>query len=97
MQRRVSELEELNNDLRSDIESCANREGGHLDITKRLSDANARLQSENSGLVARVEALEAKHGELQGKYGGVSETAETLVSVLSLISLDFEAWVVGVK
>ena len=89
MQRRVSELEELNNDLRTDIESCANREGGHLDITKRLSDANARLQSENSGLAGRLEALEAKHGELQGKYGGVSETAETLVSVVNSVSLNF--------
>ena len=50
----LTDLEESNHDLRAEMENCTKREGGHLDFTKKVSDKNARLQSENSSLSNKV-------------------------------------------
>ena len=53
-EKRVAELEESNEDLEADMEGCSKRQIENLDFTQKISDKNAKLQSENSALSTKV-------------------------------------------
>ena len=49
-----AELEQTAKDLHIEMEGCAKRESEHLVFTQKMSDKNARLQSENGSLSSKV-------------------------------------------
>ncbi|XP_061167670.1 coiled-coil domain-containing protein 186-like [Saccostrea echinata] len=65
----ISELKISNKDLQIDMEACRKREAEKLDLTKKLSEKNAGLQSENSVLhnktVSQTEEIEKLTVDLQ--------------------------------
>ena len=54
LKEQVAMLEESNTDLQANMESCGVREMEHLEFTQKISDKNARVQSENITLNSAV-------------------------------------------
>ena len=47
MKEQVTMLGESNTDLQTNMEACGIRETEHLEFTQKISEKNARVQSEN--------------------------------------------------
>ena len=80
MKQRVAEVEELNAELRNDMDACARREAEHLEFTRRVSDKHALGQSELSGLSTRLEQLDAEHRVLSEKHSTLVTSHDATVS-----------------
>ncbi len=57
MQKELDEAQQIATDQQVDMDNCVKREGEHLQFTQKISDKNARLQSENSALNTKVRVL----------------------------------------
>ena len=80
MEELVTEVQELNTELRTDMDSCAKREGESLEFTRRVSDKNAQLQAENSALSTKLATTEGDCEELTGRLTTLETSASQLVS-----------------
>ena len=86
LKEQVSMLEESNTDLQANMESCGIREMEHLEFTQKISDKNARVQSENITLNSAV-------GDV--RRVGVCSAAPRLARMFSIIILFILFWKVS--
>ena len=82
LESQLSELQQSNRDLQSDMDAVAQREGDHLSLQQKMSDKNAWLQTENSTLGNRLSGVTAEFEVASEKVAMLEEQVDRLVSCL---------------
>jgi chromosome segregation ATPase len=59
------QLRLANEELRSDMQACRQKEADMLDFTRKLTDKNVRLQSEFTAIQTKANHLESQYGPLR--------------------------------
>ncbi|KAL6257412.1 hypothetical protein P5V15_010984 [Pogonomyrmex californicus] len=72
------QLRSTNEELRSDMQACRQKEADMLDFTQKLTDTNVRLQSEFTAIQGKADHLEAEQGPLHDCISELTSRIKTL-------------------
>ncbi|KOC71021.1 Uncharacterized protein C10orf118 [Habropoda laboriosa] len=79
----IKHLRSANEELQADMSACRQKEAEMLDFTQKLTDKNVRLQSEFTGIEAKVKQLEQEHGPLHERISELTDKIKTLEESLA--------------
>ncbi|CAK9795369.1 Coiled-coil domain-containing protein 186 [Anthophora plagiata] len=79
----IKHLRTANEELQADMSACRQKEAEMLDFTQKLTDKNVRLQSEFTGIAAKVKQLEQEHGPLHERISELTDKIKTLEECLA--------------
>ncbi|XP_012223740.2 coiled-coil domain-containing protein 186 isoform X1 [Linepithema humile] len=65
VETQILQLRSANEELRSDMQACRQKEADMLDFTQKLTDKNVRLQSEFTAIQTKANHLESQYGPLR--------------------------------
>jgi len=74
----VQQLRSTNEELRSDMQACRQKEADMLDFTQKLTHKNVCLQSEFTAIETKANHLESEHGPLHDCINGLTNKVKIL-------------------
>lgn len=72
------QLRSTNEELRSDMQACRQKEADMLDFTQKLTHKNVCLQSEFTAIETKANHLESEHGPLRDCINELTSKVKTL-------------------
>ncbi|RLU15187.1 hypothetical protein DMN91_012181 [Ooceraea biroi] len=74
----LAQLRSANEELRSDMQACRQKEADMLDFTQKLTHKNVCLQSEFTAIETKANHLESEHGPLRDCIGELTSKVKAL-------------------